>query len=299
MKISTILPVYNCENYIEQTLDVLRLQTFQKKDFEVILILDCCKDKTETIVNKYKHIHPNFNLRIIKNTTNCGPSVSRNKALKIAKGNYLHFMDADDLMNVDFYKEMYDAAEETAADVAVASFYNEKYPKSSVFFNKEIIVKSLQDKIDYTKVDMHGYAWRYLIKRSFWKKNNFSFPEDMKYVEDLVLMNKVVCFCNHICLVPNAVYYYKYRSNSMLNKNADFERRDADYKKALSELKIFLTETGVNCSANKNFTVYIRLFNILPFFSIVNLGNDKKIFLFNFIPLFKIRNKIKMQRKRL
>lgn len=296
MKISTIIPVYNCETYIEQTLEILRLQSFPKKDLEVIVFLDGCTDKTPEIVKKYQKNHSDLHLKIINSSQNVGLSKARNKAASVAVGKYIHFMDCDDLINEDFYTELYKSAENTNCDVAVASFYNEKYPKISMFFDKDIIIKSLQDKIDYTQVDKHGYAWRYLIKRSFWEENDFAFPEDVKYVEDLVLMNKLIYKCNYISLVPGAIYYYKYRANSMLNKNTDSERRDADYKKALSELNNFFTKSHINYSVNRLPVSYIRLFNILPLLSIIDFGNDKKVFLFNFIPLFKIRNKIKIQK---
>lgn len=296
MKISTIIPVYNCETYIEQTLEILRLQSFPKRDLEVIVFLDGCTDKTPEIVKKYQKNHSDLHLKIINSSQNVGSSKARNKAASVAVGKYIHFMDCDDLINEDFYTELYKSAENTNCDVAVASFYNEKYPKSSILFDNDIIIKSLQDKIDYTQVDKHGYAWRYLIKRSFWEENDFAFPEDVKYVEDLVLMSKLIYKCNYISLVPGAIYYYKYRANSMLNKNTDSERRDADYKKALSELNNFFTKSHINYSVNKLPVSYIRLFNILPLLSIIDFGNDKKVFLFNFIPLFKIRNKIKIQK---
>lgn len=296
MKISTIIPVYNCETYIEQILEILRLQSFPKKDLEVIVFLDGCTDKTPEIVKKYQKNHSDLHLKIINSSQNVGSSKARNKAASVAVGKYIHFMDCDDLINEDFYTELYKSAENTNCDVAVASFYNEKYPKSSILFDNAIIIKSLQDKIDYTQVDKHGYAWRYLIKRSFWEENDFAFPEDVKYVEDLVLMNKLIYKCNYISLVPGAIYYYKYRANSMLNKNKDSERRGADYKKALSELNNFFTKSHINYSVNRLPVSYIRLFNILPLLSIIDFGNDKKVFLFNFIPLFKIRNKIKIQK---
>ena len=96
MKISIIIPVYNCEEYIKKCIDSIIEQTY--KDFEVIIINDGSTDNTNYILNEYK----NYSNIIIINQNNHGVSYSRNVGLEKAKGNYICFIDGDDYIDKDY-----------------------------------------------------------------------------------------------------------------------------------------------------------------------------------------------------
>ena len=89
--ISIIVPVYNGEKYIDKCLKSLVNQTL--KNIEIIVVNDGSNDKTQNIVEKYKKENSNI---ILINSTNKGVAAARNKGLKIAKGNYIGFVDSDD-----------------------------------------------------------------------------------------------------------------------------------------------------------------------------------------------------------
>ena len=65
MKISVIIPAYNCAKYIGQTLDCVRLQSFPQRDLEAIVYIDGSRDNTSDVVHSYAKKHPDFNLKII------------------------------------------------------------------------------------------------------------------------------------------------------------------------------------------------------------------------------------------
>ncbi len=88
-KVTVIIPAYNAEKFIEQTIDSVLAQTFQ--DFEIIVINDGSRDKTAEIVNSY-----GFSVRCIQ-TTNGGVSRARNLGINNALGEYIAFLDSDDL----------------------------------------------------------------------------------------------------------------------------------------------------------------------------------------------------------
>lgn len=105
--ISVIVPAYNVEKYVEQCIDSLLNQTF--KDIEIIIIDDCSTDKTfEIINNKYGKIP---NVSIFKNDVNIGQGQTRNKAMKIAKGKYIYFLDSDDVLLSHGLERLYLLAE--------------------------------------------------------------------------------------------------------------------------------------------------------------------------------------------
>lgn len=91
--VSVITPVYNTEKYIEETINSVLNQTYQK--FECILVDDCSSDKSAEIIKKIAE--KDSRVKYFKNEKNSGAAVSRNRALKEAKGQYVAFLDADDI----------------------------------------------------------------------------------------------------------------------------------------------------------------------------------------------------------
>lgn len=301
MKLSIILPVHNGEKYILQTLDMIRLQSFPNNNFEIIVVLDGCTDLTNTYVIKYATAHKNINLKIITNKICRGASSARNIAIKHASGEYINFLDADDVINTDFYLNLYNAAKRTDSDVAIASYINERWPHDSVIFNQEFILSNTQDKLDATRVDQCGYSWRYLIRRKFWNNEKLKFPEHMKYCEDMYPMTQMICKSNHIVTVPSAIYTYKFRENSMLTHKTTDNTRNRCYKHAKVTVYRFLNANQLNRTIRKTFYTKWRLFDIFPIFVVRQNteGNRKYVRLFGIIPIFKMSQRTKSKPWRL
>ena len=92
-RVSVITPVYNVENYIDKTLNSIFTQSY--KDIEIVLVDDCSKDKSAQIISKYKESHPE--IIYFLQPKNMGAGAARNKALELASGQYVAFLDSDDL----------------------------------------------------------------------------------------------------------------------------------------------------------------------------------------------------------
>ena len=118
-KISVIVPMYNTEKYITQCLESVLAQTF--KDFELIVIDDCSTDNSVKIVERFADKF-NGRLQLIKQKKNNGsPGPLRNKGIKLAKGEYITFLDSDDLFTDTALEELFKIAEETQAEVLHAN----------------------------------------------------------------------------------------------------------------------------------------------------------------------------------
>lgn len=91
--ISIIIPVYNAEQYIEDTIQTIQKQTYSK--WEAIFIDDASTDKSNQIIREY--VMQDSRMHLITLQENKGPAIARNKGLEIAKGRYICFLDADDL----------------------------------------------------------------------------------------------------------------------------------------------------------------------------------------------------------
>ena len=115
-RFSVVIPLYNKENFIENTIQSLLNQTFS--DFEVLVVNDCSTDTSEQLVARFDD--PRIN--IIQHSVNKGLSASRNTGIKLANANYIAFLDADDLWKPSFLEKI---------DVLI-----NQYPEASLFATK-------------------------------------------------------------------------------------------------------------------------------------------------------------------
>ncbi len=96
-KVSVITPAYNAENYICKTIESVQSQTY--KDWEMIIVDDCSTDYTTVLVQDYVKNDPR--IKLVKASKNGGVAAARNLGLELAKGDYIAFVDSDDLWKPD------------------------------------------------------------------------------------------------------------------------------------------------------------------------------------------------------
>lgn len=116
--VSVVMPAYNAERYIEEAIRSVQSQTIQ--DFELIVINDCSKDSTESIVRRLQK--EDFRIHLISNTINLGVAQSRNKGFETSKGKYVALLDSDDLWYPEKLKKQIDILESTNADLVFCSY---------------------------------------------------------------------------------------------------------------------------------------------------------------------------------
>ncbi|WOD45056.1 glycosyltransferase family 2 protein [Hwangdonia lutea] len=146
--VSIITPMYNSEVFISETINSVLCQTY--KNWELILIDDCSNDKTLEVVENF--IVKNPSIQLIKNSSNKGAAFSRNKGIQTAKGDYIAFLDADDLWKPNKLEIQLAFMESENCHVCFSSYdlINEK----SESLNKQ--VKALKE-IDYSKLLKSNY----------------------------------------------------------------------------------------------------------------------------------------------
>ena len=93
--ISIIVPVYNAENFIQETIDCVLAQTYP--DWELLLVEDCGSDRSVEVITQYVGEKQESRIRLIRQPSNQGAARARNRGLKEAKGRYIAYLDADDL----------------------------------------------------------------------------------------------------------------------------------------------------------------------------------------------------------
>ena len=121
MLISVIIPVYNVEKYLSQCLDSVINQTY--KNLEIICVDDSSTDNSLEILKEYAQ--KDTRIKIIKNEKNLGLGLTRNEGVKVAKGEYIHFLDSDDWMNLNAYEKLFDTVKKiNFPDVITFSYFS-------------------------------------------------------------------------------------------------------------------------------------------------------------------------------
>lgn len=193
--ISVIIPLYNAEKYIAECLDSVLMQTFQ--DFEVIVVNDCATDNSRAIAESYLEKFGG-RLKIFDNEQNSGPSASRNKGLRHATGEYIFFMDSDDLILLDALEKMYTLAKEydvdfinstriyeTTEDGKELNLQNVFQLKNITPSDEPLIEEDLQWRINGLLGDKFYYGPpRRFLRRNFLLDNQIFFPESFRHGED-------------------------------------------------------------------------------------------------------------------
>ena len=205
-KVTVITPVYNAEKTIKRCLDSLLNQTI--KDIEVIAINDYSTDNTLKILKDYEKKHNN--LVLINNKTNLGPAASRNKALDVAKGDYIGFVDSDDYVELNMYEVM---AKNMSKDIDLITCSRTRDTGKKI---KEIInKKETTDPKDLSQVS--NYTADKLFKKSIIDKYNIRFPEKYRYAEDMYFLTVYRCYCNKMRILQDVFYHITYNPNSITN----------------------------------------------------------------------------------
>lgn len=187
MNLSIIIPVYQVEKYIRPCLESVFKQGLDETDFEVIIVNDGTKDRSMEMIADIISIHHNIT---IINQENQGLSMARNNALEVSTGEYIMFIDSDDLLISNSVPYLLDKALSSKAELVVADFLK-MTDDDIASFNQEIFHQKDGTVHETTGKDMlilplySGYfcVWHTLFKRDFLNKNSIRFIPHI-YFED-------------------------------------------------------------------------------------------------------------------
>lgn len=222
--VTVIIPMYNAEKYVAECMQCLVDQTFQ--DFDIIVVNDCSTDNSVAEVEKFK---PQFKgrLKIKSLPKNTGASATpKNTAVQMSRSKYVTFLDSDDYLSKTALEELVKVAEETNAEVIHCSkFYtfddgtdkiNLGTFQTTCHVDKPTLeTGDLAERLK--KFTERGFLWwgcSKLIRRDFLVNNKIQFPQ-IGVWEDLVFVFQCVIFAKTYVRVPNVIYYYRKRMDSL------------------------------------------------------------------------------------
>lgn len=209
-KISVVIPVYNGAKYLPGCFDSLLNQTF--KNWVAICVDDGSLDKTGEILDSYAAKDKRF---IVIHKKNAGVSAARNDGIKKADSEYIHFMDADDVLDSNYYEEM--LKDSNDADIICSGFVSNSKYSSSLVYKKTHTKETLSGKLFWTQALVKSFVWRYLFKTDFIKKNKLKFDASLISQEDALFVLDSFVLANKIVIVPNVNYHYMFHETSALN----------------------------------------------------------------------------------
>ncbi len=211
-QISVIIPVYNVEKYLPACLDSVLAQTFQ--DWEAICINDGSTDKCSEILRNYT----NLDKRIICITQeNKGVSAARNKGLQLAKGQFITFLDSDDEIQPDCYEKMYNAIQQTHADICWCDYQTgfRRSPKNKKYLKPNNYHTNIFAGFIQGKPDMVSVIWNKLYRREILK--DILFKEKLPIGEDLFFLYQVLFKANSAIHIAEPLYFYRIRPGSAMH----------------------------------------------------------------------------------
>ena len=280
-KVSIIVPVYNVEKYLERSLNSLINQTL--KDIEIICVNDGSKDNSPKILEEYSK---KDNRIIVINQENAGVSVARNSGMKIAKGQYIGFVDSDDWVDLDYYEKLYNTASTNDTDIAVGGIIRVTGIKKKKFLNfeKETLTDNANLKFELCDVPEKSYVWNKIYKTEKLKEIGLEFEKGIFY-EDCIFTPQALFYLGKIVTVPNIYYYYLRRGNSTVKQRS--EKANADNVYAHKKANDFIKEHNIDISSHEPKTYRFKIFGV-TIFKIRQIGKRKQYALFNIIKIGKL-----------
>ena len=227
IKISVVVPVYNCEEYIKKCINSILEQTH--KNIELILVDDGSTDASGRICDEFAK---KYNKIVVIHQKNAGPAAARNAGLIKATGDVVSFVDSDDYLNPDMYEKMLSKMIQEKSDICIANFNIEKNGKikpcietclesycktndKTYLFNR---AKFEEDEKCF-KIDKNVpcYLWRMLFKKNI--VDGITFKKDVKIMEDLLFFLEAVKRENvKISHVNSYLYNYLIRGDSAMRQ---------------------------------------------------------------------------------
>ena len=240
-RISVIIPIYNVHEFLEECIDSVLAQTINdleltdgyERNLQIILIDDGSTDDTADIAKGYVDRYENIEYHYEENQ---GLGHARNYGCEFAVGDYIIFLDSDDVISPNAYEWMYTAAVKNGSDMTIGNVwrFNSKGTMMSNIHQTAFNVKKEVTHItESPELFYDTTAWNKLIKRSFWDEHGFKFPEGILY-EDIPVTMPMHFLANNVSIVHENCYLWRIREG----KSKSITQTTAETKNLTDRLSV-------------------------------------------------------------
>ena len=214
-EISVIIPVYNAEEFLDETINSVLNQTF--KNFEFIIVNDTSKDDSSEIIKKYTK--KDKRIIVLNNPKNLGCVNTRNRGLRLAKGRYIAVLDADDVCLPNRFETQFNYLENHPEIFMVggsAIIIDEKGNKLGVF-SKYDNFRKIAERLEKTNCMLHP-SIMHRNTQEFFYREKFSISDDYDFILNVLSAGKKITNLSELLI--------KYRVNQ---NSATFIKKNPDY----------------------------------------------------------------------
>ncbi len=203
--VSIITPSYNCAQFVRETIESVLVQTYQK--WELIIVDDCSTDDSQKIIEDYVHRDPRIKLFILKQ--NSGAAVARTKAMQLANGRYMAFLDSDDLWLPNKLEKQLDFMNEYNHAFSCTAY--EQIDEKGNSLNRIIHTKQ---KVDYNRLLLDCPVGNSTVMYNAAMMGKFEVPNIRKRNDDALWL-KMLKTEKYIWGMPDVLMRYRIRSGSI------------------------------------------------------------------------------------
>lgn len=275
--ISVIVPAYNLEMYIGDCIDSVRTQSLH--NIELILVDDCSDDHTKMVIKKYMEQETVIDIILLENDKNEDAGYSRNRGMDIARGEYLLFLDGDDMLEPGALERLCEVCRETEADIV-----NYDY---QLFDNKTNKITKCNSHIDalmgtgrcFQLTDIsacafqvfHEVAWDKLFRRAFVQENSIRF-QSQSNANDQFFVFAALVKAKKIVKISDCLLNYRINRENQLSASNNISKKPQCIWRATKAAVDYIEECGLYELFQKSVLIYIveRLI-----FSLKNVGSKE------------------------
>lgn len=262
-KISIILPVYNSEEYIGNTIESVLNQTLT--NFELIIINDGSTDNTDKICKKYTTKNSKIKYFYIENS---GVSNARNYALSKVEGEYITFLDSDDLYHKDYLEILLKNLKKYQADLVTCAYETLSKPPKIINHSQDIYTSNFKDYIETLQPKLLiNQLWNKIYLTKIIKKNNLRFDTKIDLGEDYKFNLEYLSLTHNPIYINEPLYQYRITDSGLGFK----------YRPNSPEIKLSLLNTLEKIYLERNYHMtYINKSYLIQFIAYLSNIIDKR-----------------------
>lgn len=266
--LSIIVPTYNVRLYIKECIDSLLIQNY--RDFEIIIVDDGSTDGSSQICDNLRLIDSRIK---VVHQKNGGLSAARNTGLKYAQGEYISFIDSDDLVSPSMFTDLIEALEKNNADISICNFevFNKVNRYKSMRYNNEVI--------DYTSTNQakfYGPALDSSCNRVYRaepiRKHELLFEhKSIVAQEDYWFLVRLFSHISRVVTISECHYKYRERGSSITKSHSDGDitKRCLDF--------LALSEVYISKHSNREYGEFLDYACVNMFMASMNNASDTKV----------------------
>ena len=256
--VSIIIPIYNKETYLEECLKSILQQSYE--DIEVICINDCSQDRSYEILQKFAK--QDKRVKIVNNAKNLGAAYARNLGLTMAEGEYVLFLDADDIFAFDLVERAYERCKRDELDIVLYDYeqYNNVTGKTQSYAIPLPMIKRLPGEV-FSAKDIEGFSfqlciaapWIKMYRRKFLVEKKMRF-QDLSSSNDALFGKMTLLLAERIGYLDRSLVKYRSNAKEQISNN----RVDGvlNFAKASLQIKEEMQKYNVYDKNAKSFHTY-------------------------------------------